>query len=121
LIAVDRTLGQALTNLLDNAADASPSGIEVAGQWSGVELVLAIRDHGPGLTPEAAGKAGTPFFTTKQDDGMGLGLYLARLILERFGGSVVLENHPRGGTLTRVRLPLKPLLLKESHDLNGLR
>lgn len=111
-IAVDRTLGQALANLLDNAADASPEGIEVSGHWNAVELSLDIRDHGPGLAPEVARKAGTPFFTTKQDQGMGLGLYLARLILERFGGSVALESHPQGGTLAHVRLPLDNLLLK---------
>jgi len=111
-IAIDRTLGQALTNLLDNAADASPDGIEVSGHWSPTELKLDIRDHGPGLTPEIADKAGTPFFTTKQEHGMGLGLYLARLIFERFGGSVALERHPQGGTLTRIRLPLAGLLLK---------
>jgi two-component system, sensor histidine kinase RegB len=111
-IAVDRTLGQALTNLLDNAADASPDGIEVSGHWNSIELSLDIRDHGPGLAPEVVRKAGTPFFTTKQDQGLGLGLYLARLIFERFGGSVVLENHPQSGTLTHVRLPLHNLLLK---------
>jgi len=111
-IAVDRTLGQALANLLDNAADASPDGIEVSGHWSDAELSLDIRDHGPGLAPEVARKAGTPFFTTKQDQGMGLGLYLARLIIERLGGSVALENHSQGGTLTHVRLPLDNILLK---------
>lgn len=111
-IAVDRTLGQALTNLLDNAADASPEGIEISCQWDNTRLKLDIRDHGPGLAPEVADKAGTLFFTTKQDQGLGLGLYLARLIFERFGGSVSLENHPQGGTLTRVSLPLNGLLLK---------
>jgi len=114
LIAVDRTLGQALVNLLDNAADASPSRIEVSGDWSPAELSLTIRDYGSGLTSEAADRAGTPFFTTKEDRGLGLGLYLARLIFERFGGTVDLSNHPQSGTLTTVRLPLAMLLVKEN-------
>lgn len=110
LIAVDRTLGQALVNLLDNAADASPGHIAVEGRWTAGELKLTIRDYGPGLTPEATENAGTPFFTTKADDGLGLGLYLARLIFERFGGSVSLSNHAQGGAVTSVQLPLRALL-----------
>lgn len=113
-IAVDRTLGQALVNLLDNAADASPENVEVSGHWSDHELRLTIRDHGQGLSPEIANKAGTPFFTTKEKKGMGLGLYLARIIFERFGGSVSLDNHPQGGMVASVRLPLKPLSIKGS-------
>ncbi len=111
-IAVDRTLGQALVNLLDNAADASSENIEVSGRWSGHELHLTIRDHGPGLSPEIASKAGTPFFTTKEDKGMGLGLYLARIIFERFGGNIRLDNHPQGGSVAAVRLSLKTLSVK---------
>lgn len=111
-ILVDRTLGQALVNLLDNAADASPENIEVSGHWNAAELNLAIRDHGAGLTPEIAGKAGTPFFTTKQEKGMGIGLYLSRIIFERFGGTVSLENHPGGGSVASIHLPLKSLAIK---------
>lgn len=109
VIAVDRTLGQALVNLLDNAADASPEQIELDGEWTPTDLNLTLRDHGPGLSPEAESRIGTPFFTTKEDSGMGLGLYLARIILERFGGTVQLSNHPQGGAVTRIRLPLAAL------------
>jgi two-component system sensor histidine kinase RegB len=111
VIAVDRTLGQALVNLLDNAADASPHHISLSGGWTRAELSLTIRDHGPGLSPEVANNIGTPFFTTKEDNGMGLGLYLARIIFERFGGTVELANHPQGGAVTKVHLPLKALLV----------
>jgi two-component system sensor histidine kinase RegB len=111
VIAADRTLGQALVNLLDNAADASPEQVELNGEWTATELNLTLRDHGPGLSPEAERRIGTPFFTTKEDNGMGLGLYLARIILERFGGTVQLVNHPRGGAVTHIRLPLNTLLV----------
>ena len=111
LIAADRTLGMALVNLLDNAADASPERIEMQGGWDGTQLRLSIRDYGAGLSPETAARVGTPFFTTKQEDGMGLGLYLARMILGRFGGSVVLQNHPERGTVTTMHLPLAGLRL----------
>jgi two-component system sensor histidine kinase RegB len=111
-IAADRTLGMALVNLLDNAADASPDCIEIQGGWNSKTLNLSIRDYGHGLAPETAARIGTPFFTTKHETGMGLGLYLARMILERFGGNVELNNHPDGGTVTAIRLPLKNLILE---------
>ncbi len=108
-IVGDRTLGQALANLLDNAADAAATRLEIRGQWDAGELHLDIVDDGPGLAPEVAARVGAPFFTTKQEHGMGLGLYLARTILGRLGGSVSLENHAAGGAITRVRLPLHAL------------
>lgn len=116
-VAIDRTFGQALTNLLDNAADASPEKIELHGRLTGNPkergIILHIRDFGPGLAPEVAGKAGTPFFSTKEKNGMGLGLYLAKLIFERFGGTVTLSGHQHGGTLTEVHLPLRTLLVED--------
>ncbi len=105
-IAADRTLGMALVNLLDNAADASPDRIDIDARWNQTELSLSIRDYGSGLSPETAAQAGTPFFTTKKEHGMGIGLYLTRMILSRFDGTVSLKNHPQGGTLTEVSLPL---------------
>lgn len=110
-IAADRTLGQALVNLLDNAADASPTRIEIRGGWSRDELQLDIRDFGSGLAPEIAAQIGQPFFTTKQEKGMGIGLYLARTIFSRFGGRVELESLQEGGTMTRIRLPLAGLIV----------
>jgi len=107
MIRADRTLGQTLVNLLNNAADASPVAIEVSGRWSHSELQLVIRDFGSGVSPEVSQKAGTPFFTTKAEHGMGLGLYLSRIILERFGGTVSLDNHSQGGSLTTILLPLR--------------
>ncbi|CAG0955309.1 two-component system, sensor histidine kinase RegB [Methylophilaceae bacterium] len=112
LIVADRTLGMALLNLLDNAADASPDRVEMHGEWNNTLLIINIRDYGAGLTPEAEAQAGTPFFTTKRNEGMGLGLYLARMIMGRFGGSVKLDNHPGNGTVTSIRLPLEALLVK---------
>lgn len=111
MIAVDRTIVQALNNLLNNAADASPDRISIAGHWSARELHLTIRDYGAGIPPEVAAVVGTPFFTTKEKSGMGLGLYLARVIFERYGGELLLNNHPDGGTLVTVHLPLTELII----------
>jgi len=115
MIRVDRTLRQALVNLLNNAAEASPATIDISVQWDDLELQFTIRDFGPGLSPELAKKVGTPFFTTKAEKGMGLGVYLSRVILERFGGTVSLNNHPQGGSVAAIRLPLKELT-KKPHE-----
>lgn len=105
-IQADNALHAALLNLLNNAADASPEGIEIrADYWDIAQLTLEIIDHGQGLTPEAVANAGSAFFTTKKD-GRGLGLFLANATLERRGGSVRLFNREGGGATTEVKLPL---------------
>ena len=106
LAAFDPALRAALLNLLNNAADASPERIEVTARCEGQNLILAIYDHGPGLTPEAAARAGSAFFTTKRE-GRGLGLFLANATLERLGGKVRLFNREGGGAATEVMLPIR--------------
>jgi two-component system sensor histidine kinase RegB len=104
----DLALRSALLNLLNNAADASPDEMVISLHWDETNLTLEIHDHGPGLTPEAAARAGSAFFTTKQE-GRGLGLFLANATLERLGGSVSLSNREGGGATTQVSLPLNRL------------
>ncbi len=108
-IIADQTLTQALINLLNNAADASLHSVEIFGRWQNDELLLEIRDRGPGLAPEVQQRAGQPFFTTK-GNGFGIGLFLANATIERFGGKVVLLNREGGGAVTQVSLPLAKLL-----------
>jgi len=113
-IFADRTLIQALQNLLDNAADASPEHITMQAEWNDKELKIHIRDYGAGLTVEALDKAGTPFFTSKDKQGLGLGLYLTRAILARYNGSLELNNHANGGVLTYIYLPLAQLKISDA-------
>ncbi|MFH2134400.1 MAG: ATP-binding protein [Pseudomonadota bacterium] len=103
-LSADPALRAALLNLLNNAADASPDEMDILLHWNDERTVLEIRDHGPGLTPEAAERAGAAFFTTKEE-GRGLGLFLANATLERLGGSVQLSNREGGGATTEVVLP----------------
>lgn len=104
----DPALRAALLNLLNNAADASSEGMEIMLHWNDKHIVLEIQDQGPGLTAEAASRAGSAFFTTKEE-GRGLGLFLANATLERLGGSVRLFNRDSGGATTEVKLPLQGL------------
>ncbi|MBI5007461.1 MAG: HAMP domain-containing histidine kinase [Nitrosomonadales bacterium] len=105
-LRADPALRSALLNLLNNAADASPEEMSILLRWDEDRIVLEIHDHGPGLTPEAAARAGSAFFTTKQE-GRGLGLFLANATLERMGGSVRLYNREGGGATTEVIIPLR--------------
>ncbi len=105
ILRADPALRAALLNLLNNAADASPNAMDILLDWNEKHIVLEIHDHGPGLTPEAAARAGSAFFTTKQE-GRGLGLFLANATLDRMGGSVRLFNREGGGATTEVTLPL---------------
>jgi len=104
----DPALRAALLNLLNNAADASSEGMEILLHWNEKHIVLEIQDQGPGLTAEAASRAGSAFFTTKEE-GRGLGLFLANATLERLGGNVRLFNRDGGGATTEVTLPLQGL------------
>lgn len=97
-------LTQALLNLLNNAADACPDNLEVSLDWSAQDIVISIRDHGPGVPAAIAESIGKPFFTTK-GKGFGLGLFLSKASVTRAGGSVKLYSHEQGGTLTELRLP----------------
>jgi two-component system sensor histidine kinase RegB len=103
-LAVDATLDQALTNLLNNAADANPEHIAIRLDWQDESVIIDIRDHGPGVAMSIADQLGDTFVSTKSK-GMGIGLFLTHATINRFGGGVSLYNHPEGGTLTEVTLP----------------
>lgn len=103
-LAVDATLDQALTNLLNNAADANSDDIRIHLDWTAEDVVIDIRDHGPGVAMSIADQLGETFVSTKSK-GLGMGLFLTHATINRFGGGVSLYNHPEGGTLTEVTLP----------------
>jgi len=102
-------LAQALRGVCVNALDASPpeATIEVHVAADDGRLDLRITDRGTGMDAEVLAKAGDPFFTTKETGkGMGLGLFLARTVVERLGGGMELHSTLGAGTEVRVELPL---------------
>lgn len=95
-----------LSNLLENAADFATSEVLVRAAWSFVDLRLTICDDGPGFNEAVIDRLGEPFVTTRQGygtpevndgrghQGMGLGLFIAKTLLERSGATVTLSNRP---------------------------
>lgn len=104
-ILADRSLTQALCNILDNAADASPDNIQWLAHWDSDWLDMEINDRGKGLSDEAEQFIGNRPYSDK-GEGMGLGLFLAHSIVGRFAGEVRLLRREGGGVSTRIRLPL---------------
>lgn len=104
-VAVDETVRQALLNLLNNAAQFSPARVDVTARLAGEALEVEIRDYGPGIPQTIAAFAGRTPRTTRAE-GMGLGLFLAHAAVERFDGRIALDNHPDGGLVTRLTIPL---------------
>lgn len=99
-------LSQALRVLLDNALEASDSGVRLTVELASDGLRLLVADRGAGMAPKVLKRAFEPFFTTKPTGkGMGLGLYLARNVITTMGGSLALTSTPGQGTSAQVRLP----------------
>ncbi|MCE9573006.1 MAG: hypothetical protein K8W52_07605 [Deltaproteobacteria bacterium] len=96
---------QVLTNLLENAVQAGPASLVTASV--GVEqrrLVYRVRDRGPGLPAGAPDAIFEPFHTTRVR-GIGLGLAVARRLVELHGGTLTAANHPGGGAEFTVAIP----------------
>lgn len=103
-----RAMSQALRSLVTNAQDASPPTIAViiAIRREADLLVIAIRDRGGGISDAVKDRIGEPFFTTKAPGrGMGLGLFLARAVIEGVGGTLHIDS-TAGGTEVTVRIPV---------------
>jgi signal transduction histidine kinase len=104
-------LQQVILNLIMNAIDAMsdmPSArrkITVRTARIGDFAEVSISDAGPGIPPDKLKDVFEPFFTTK-DHGMGMGLSIARTIIEAHNGRIWAENHSGGGADFRIQLPL---------------
>lgn len=104
-------LGQVLSSLIANAFEALDQGqrggrVEVGAARAAGRVRLWVQDDGPGMTADQLGRVFKPFYTTKPK-GLGVGLPLARRIVERFGGRIDVSSRPGKGT--RVELSLRAI------------
>jgi two-component system, OmpR family, phosphate regulon sensor histidine kinase PhoR len=117
VIDTDRAkLAQALGNLLDNAAKFSPPGsaIDVETTVTSGEMVLSVRDRGPGISPEHWSRVFERFYKVdrarpREAGGFGLGLAITKHLVQVLGGRIWTEAAREGGQVFYIALPKEPL------------
>lgn len=109
-------VGQILTNLLSNALRHTPDGgfVQVIIRFEEQMLYLIVRDSGPGIPEDALPYIFERFYRAersrnREKGGSGLGLAIARYLAEAHGGSLMANNHPEGGAVFTLALPICPL------------
>ncbi|WP_028671470.1 ATP-binding protein [Saccharospirillum impatiens] len=108
-------LVSALGNLIDNALEATRRHQGEGGQVQlsmtdlGLDLIFEVEDQGPGISAEEEARMFDKGVTSKTDSGHGFGLYLVRQFVERWGGSITVENLATGGSRFTLYLPKLPL------------
>lgn len=115
-IVSDVVLQQAVFNLLDNAAEYSPQRIEIALIRDADDMVLTVRDAGPGFAAHQLASIGKPYNSTKHELGRGMGLFLASNVARKLDGSLTARNQPRSGAEVTFRLPLAAIALGGEDD-----
>jgi signal transduction histidine kinase len=99
---------QVLIGLLSNAAEAAGQGgvVTLEARCGEKTVELGVADSGPGVPPDMRARIFEPFFTTRSR-GTGLGLAVARQIVEAHGGEIAVGDGPSGGARFVVRLPVE--------------
>ena len=109
-------IGQVLKNVLDNAQKYSPEGaapIELSAAVTPTDATIQVQDHGIGIPKEDLDFVFEPFYRvdkarSPQRSGYGLGLSLAKTIVEAHGGRITIASEPGKGTRVRIHLPRTP-------------
>jgi signal transduction histidine kinase len=119
LNADNRKLRQALLNLVLNAMQASPAGAKVTigiSKSCGWGACITVQDHGPGMSSEVLERIRKPYFTTRKG-GSGLGIAVARGLIEQHGGKLEYTSKVGDGTMARIELPVCALKAKAAAHL----
>jgi two-component system sensor histidine kinase RegB len=117
-----------LGNLVENAVDFARHRVEIAGDWSGDNVVVTISDDGPGFAPEVISRIGEPYVRSRRrrrryasdETGLGLGFFIAKTLLERSGAKLTFANKPLpwSGAVVTAQWPRADFeRLPRTHDL----
>jgi two-component system sensor histidine kinase RegB len=110
-----------LANLVENAADFAAREVRLKARWDDKELTVEVLDDGPGFAAEIFEQIGEPYVTSRPrsknpvpkeheaaygaQEGMGLGFFIAKTLIEQTGGSLSARNRSQGGAVVTVRWP----------------
>ncbi len=102
-------LTYSLGNIVDNAVDFARAEVTITAQWDASQVTLTIADDGPGFPPDVMMRAGEPYLTratgeSRTGGGLGLGLFIAKTLLERSGAALALSNLPAPASGAAVRI-----------------
>jgi two-component system sensor histidine kinase RegB len=111
-----------IANIIENASDFAKSRVLIRASWSASQLEVSVQDDGPGFAPEIFERIGEPYITSRpghyalgdtelgpgaldRHEGMGLGFFIAKTLLEQLGGQVQARNVEKGGARITARWP----------------
>jgi two-component system sensor histidine kinase RegB len=94
-----------ISNFIENAVDFARKGVTIDARWTQSWVRIVILDDGPGFSPEIFGRIGDPYVTSRADrrqkseegSGLGLGVFIAKTLLERTGAEIRFSNRETGG------------------------
>jgi signal transduction histidine kinase len=101
-------LKQVLLIILDNALKHTPGPISISAEAAADQVAIAVQDAGPGIPPDVLEHVFDRFYRGEADPsvpGFGLGLPIARALVEEMGGTIAIQSDPESGSLVRVQLP----------------
>lgn len=124
IVQRDAGLIHAVRNLVQNAVDFAAAQVDIRASREDGQIAVEIRDDGPGYPPHLLGRLGEPYLSTRRGgsatgpyEGMGLGLFIARTLLERSGGTVVFFNDE--GAVARVSWPERAIVADDRAALGA--
>jgi two-component system sensor histidine kinase RegB len=108
-----------LQNLIENASDFAEREVVLKARWTEQRLTVEVMDDGPGFSPQIFEQIGEPYVTSRprkggampetstgeKQEGMGLGFFIAKTLIERTGGRVTARNRPGGGAMVTASWP----------------
>ena len=116
-------------NILENALDFARSAVEVNAWWNNDTIEIVISDDGPGFAPDIMKRIGEPYLSRRRGtdegqgdrSGLGLGVFIARTLLERTGATVSFTNRtfPDHGAVVSIVWPRDRLEVRESGEKRG--
>jgi two-component system, sensor histidine kinase RegB len=119
-----------LGNLVDNAVDFAKTTLAIDARWTADWVSVEIRDDGPGFAPEVLLRVGEPYVTTRGarrldqegGSGLGLGLFIAKTLIERSGAQMNLTNAmpPENGAVVRIVWPRAAFTGESVHVRTGI-